>query len=83
MKWVQFVVELKKKTDEKINDLDHDKAQPFIQSVSAVLKAGRVTADGALVGTKFLSWFANGKYKCIHVCCGVEDLELVFVPPCY
>ena len=47
--------------------------------MSAVLKAGTVTADRAPVGTEFQSWIADGKYEC--VCSGVGDLELVFVPP--
>ena len=52
---------LKNRFLKKITDPDRDQARPSIQPVSADLKAGRVTADGAPVGTEFQSQIADGK----------------------
>ena len=62
LKFVQFVAE--SKTGEKIMDPHHYQACPSIQPIPAVLMAGRVTANGALVGTELQSRVADGKYEC-------------------
>ena len=48
-----------------------------------MLKAERVMADGAQVGTEFQSRIADGnKYECRYMSVlKWGDLELVFVPP--
>ena len=65
LKFVQLVAELK--TGSKVTDFDRDQARPSIQSVTAVLEAGRVTAAEARVRTEFLRRVPDGKSDCRHV----------------
>ena len=61
------VVSCKVKNRLKMTDPDRNQARLSIQPVSAVLKAGRVIAGGAPVGTKFQSQTADGKYECRYM----------------